>query len=106
MTNFINRQLSTNYNKKRIRRLMKILGIRSVIRRIRYSCTKVGERFYEENILNRDFTATAPNQKWCTDVTYLQYGLSSKGPTLVLSKICMTALSSLMKLVIIGYEDD
>lgn len=78
MTNFVNRQLGTNYNKKRIRRLMKILGIRSVIRRVRQSCTKVGERFHEENILNRDFTATAPNQKWCTDVTYLQYGLNSK----------------------------
>ena len=77
MTNFINRQLSTNYNKKRIRRLMKILGIRSVIRRVRQSCTKVGERFYEANILNRDFTATAPNQKWCTDVTYLQYGIGA-----------------------------
>ena len=44
MTNFINRQLSANYNKKRIRRLMKILGIRSVIRRVRQSCTKAGER--------------------------------------------------------------
>ncbi|RCW16521.1 hypothetical protein CAC02_08060 [Streptococcus gallolyticus] len=57
---------------------MTILGILSVIRRVRQSCTKVGERFYEENILNRDVTATAPNQKWCTDVTHLQYGLSSK----------------------------
>lgn len=78
MTNFINRQLGTNYNKKRIRRLMKILGIRSVIRRVRQSCTKGGRRFYEDNILNRDFTTTAPNQKWCTDVTYLQYALSAK----------------------------
>lgn len=34
MTIFINRQLDTNYNKKRIRRLMKILGISSVIRRL------------------------------------------------------------------------
>lgn len=78
MTNFINSQLGTNYNKKRIRRLMKILGIRSVIRRVRQSCTKGGGRFYEDNILNRDFTTTAPNQKWCTDVTYLQYALSAK----------------------------
>ncbi|MCE2193506.1 DDE-type integrase/transposase/recombinase, partial [Streptococcus thermophilus] len=22
------------------------------------------------------FTATAPNQKWCTDVTFLKYGFS------------------------------
>lgn len=78
MTTFINRQFDTNYNKKRIRRLMRILGIRSVIRRIRHSCTKAGDRFYAENLLAREFTATAPNQKWCTDVTYLQYGLGTK----------------------------
>ena len=78
MTNFINRQLSTNYNKKRIRRLMRILGLSSVIRRVRHSCTKGGETFYTENVLNRDFNATAPNQKWCTDVTYLQYGIGAK----------------------------
>lgn len=35
------------------------------------------------NILERDFTATAPNQKWVTDITYLQYGPS----TLYLSTI-------------------
>ena len=42
---------------------MRILGISSVIRRVRHFCTKAGDRFYEENILNRDFTAAAPNQK-------------------------------------------
>ena len=78
MTIFINRRLGTSYNPKRIRRLMHILGIRSVIRRARHSCTKAGSGYYAENVLNRDFTATAPNQKWCTDVTYLQYGLGSK----------------------------
>ncbi|MCE2211622.1 IS3 family transposase [Streptococcus thermophilus] len=26
--------------------------------------------------VNRNFTATAPNQKWCTDVTFLKYGFS------------------------------
>ncbi|EPU69483.1 hypothetical protein SAG0309_00915 [Streptococcus agalactiae GB00092] len=57
---------------------MNILGISSVIRRVSHACTKAGDRFYEENILNREFTATAHNQKWCTDVTYLQYGLGAK----------------------------
>lgn len=61
MTTFINRQLATNDNKKRIRRLMGILGIQSVIRRVRHACTKAGDRFYAENLLNRDFTVTAPN---------------------------------------------
>ena len=96
MTTFINRQLGTNYNKKRIRRLMRILGISSVIRRVRHSCTKAGDRFYEENILNRDFTATAPNQKWCTDVTYLQYGMGAKA--------YLSAIKDLYDGSIIAYE--
>ncbi|WP_270300933.1 IS3 family transposase [Streptococcus infantarius] len=73
MTLFVNRMLGTSYNKKRIRRLMHILGIRSIIRRAKGSFVNV-----EDNILNRDFTATAPNQKWCTDVTFLKYGFSCK----------------------------
>ena len=31
-----------------------------------------------ENILNRDFHAAGPNQKWVTDVTELKYGASQK----------------------------
>ena len=78
MTLNINRLLGTNYNKKRIRRLMQILGLQSVIRRSRGYCTKTSYKNIEDNLLNRDFTATAPNQKWCTDVTFMTYGLGSK----------------------------
>jgi putative transposase len=38
---------------------------------------------FAPNLLEKDFTATAPNQKWVTDITYLQYGTS----TLYLSTI-------------------
>ncbi len=72
MTRFVNRKLETNYNKKRIRLLMHILGIRSIIRRAKGHCTKTSFVNIEDNILNRDFTAAAPNQKWCTDVTFLK----------------------------------
>ncbi|MBP2622316.1 IS3 family transposase, partial [Streptococcus panodentis] len=78
MTRFLNRELGTTYNKKRIRRLMRILGIQSIIRRSRGYCTKTSFINIEENILNRDFTAEKPNEKWCTDVTFLKYGLGKK----------------------------
>lgn len=29
------------------------------------------------NLLQRNFTASAPNQKWVTDITYIQYGSST-----------------------------
>lgn len=78
MTLYVNRELGTNYNKKCIRRLMRILGLSSIIRRSRSYCTKTSFKNIEENILNRDFTAQSPNQKWCTDVTFMQYGLGCK----------------------------
>ncbi|MEG3314118.1 transposase, partial [Streptococcus parasuis] len=40
MTLFVNSKLGTSCNKKRIRRLMHILGIRSIIRRAKGYCTK------------------------------------------------------------------
>ncbi|MGZ7192187.1 IS3 family transposase, partial [Streptococcus pyogenes] len=64
MTLYVNRLLGTNYNKKLNRCLMQILGLQSVIRRSRGYCTKTSYKNIEDNLLNRDFTATVPNQKW------------------------------------------
>lgn len=76
---FINREYKTNYCHKRIRRIMKILGISSVIRRIRRSCTvRSLKEQAAENILNRNFHADTYNQKWLTDVTEFKYGTDSK----------------------------
>lgn len=87
MTHFLNR----DYNKKRIRRLMRILEIQSLIRRPRGYCTKTSFVNIEENILNRDFTAEKPNEKWCTDVTFLKYGLGKKAYLSAMPlRICMT----------------
>ncbi len=60
-------------NHKAILRLMNCLGIRSVARR-RKMVTKMSrlEIYHRyQNVLNRDFTATRPNQKWVTDITYI-----------------------------------
>ena len=69
MTSWINHFNHTQYSKKRVHRIMKKLGIHSVIRKKRkkYSYAKPDET--AENILQRDFYATVPNQKWVTDVT-------------------------------------
>ncbi len=76
---FINREHNTHYNHKRIRRIMKILGISSLIRRARRSCTvRLPNEQAAENILNRDFHADTYNQKWLTDVTEFKYGKDSK----------------------------
>lgn len=69
MTSWINHFNHTNYSKNRIYRIMKKLEIHSVIRRKKKKYTYSKPDVTAENILQRDFYAAAPNQKWATDVT-------------------------------------
>lgn len=60
-------------NHKAVLRLMNQLSIHSVARQ-RKGFTKTSrlETYHHyENVLDRDFTATRPNQKWVTDITYI-----------------------------------
>ncbi len=69
MTLWINNRCKSNYNVKRIRRLMRLIGISSVIRRKRKGYIKHKPQITAENVLNREFAALNPNEKWLTDVT-------------------------------------
>ena len=69
MTRWINKLNSKHYNRKRVRRIMKMLGIKSVIRRKKSKYIKSTAEITAENLLARDFYATKPNEKWATDVT-------------------------------------
>lgn len=60
-------------NEKRVYRLMKVAGLQSVIRRKRKSYRQSTPQHIAENVLNREFTANRPNEKWCTDVTEMTY---------------------------------
>ena len=94
MTMFINRLNQTNYNEKRIHRLMNLLGVKAKIRRCRPGYRKTTAEITAENILNREFTAIKPNEKWLTDVTEFKYG----------SKKCyLSALLDLYDRSIVGY---
>ena len=48
---------------------MKLLGVKSVIRRRRSKYKSTTPEISAENVLSRDFNATRPNEKWTTDVT-------------------------------------
>ena len=60
-------------NHKAVLRLMRKLNIRSVARKpkLRKKLENIGTYHKYANLLNRDFTAARPNQKWVTDVTYI-----------------------------------
>lgn len=74
----LSRSLSKPINHKRVHRLMRIAGIQSVIRRKRKKYKHSTPQHVAENVLNRDFHAEKPNEKWLTDVTEMKYGSSQK----------------------------
>lgn len=69
MTSWINHFNKTNYKRKRVHRIMKKLGIHSVIRKKKKKYTPSKPETIVENKLGRNFYATTPNEKWVTDVT-------------------------------------
>lgn len=73
------------YNLKRFYRLIHIVGLLAVIRRKRPAYQRSTPEITAENILNREFTASSVNEKWCTDVTEMKYG--SEGEKAYLSAI-------------------
>lgn len=70
-------------NHKTVLRLMKMLGLKSLIRGKKYKSYKGEHGKIAPNILKRDFKAEQPNQKWATDITEFNV----KGKKLYLSPV-------------------
>ncbi|WP_255654199.1 IS3 family transposase [Brevibacillus sp. DP1.3A] len=85
-------------NHKKVLRLMQEMGLRSRIRRkYRYHlASSVGGRV-AQNILQRNFKADVPNQKWVTDVT--QYRVSD-------TWLYLSAIKDLFNNEIVAYHMD
>lgn len=99
MTIAINRIHHTTYNVKRIRRLMRALHLQSVCRKKRYNYTPTTPEITAENILNREFYADKPNEKWLTDVTEFKW---YEGP--VIHKLYLSAIFDLYDRRIVAYK--
>ncbi|KGR74732.1 integrase [Ureibacillus manganicus DSM 26584] len=59
-------------NHKTVQRLMKELGLKSMVRVKKYRSYKGNVGKIAPNLLNRNFQASKPNEKWVTDVTEFQ----------------------------------
>jgi putative transposase len=73
VTLWIQRKYSLKINHKAVLRLMNKLNIRSRARKRKMyrKLEEIGTYHRYPNVLNRDFIATQPNQKWVTDITYV-----------------------------------
>ena len=61
-------------NHKTVQKLMQEMQFKSAVRRVRYRSYKGDVGRVATNVLERDFTAQAPNRKWATDVTEFKIG--------------------------------
>lgn len=56
-------------NHKKVQRIMKVLGLKSLVRMKKYRSYKGTVGKIAPNILERNFQAEKPNEKWVTDIT-------------------------------------
>jgi putative transposase len=82
-------------NHKTVLRLMKLLGLKSLIRVKKYKSYKGEQGKIAPNFLQRKFKAQAPNQKWATDIT--EFNVSG-------SKLYLSPIIDLFNQEIISYE--
>lgn len=85
----LDRDRKINISDKRVLHIRRILGIQSTIKFRSQGCTKPASapEYLAENILNRNFYAGMPNEKWLTDVTEFKYILNNEVKKLYLSAI-------------------
>lgn len=85
---------------KRMLRICRYLGIKSTIKYANDGCTRASSNpaHIAENILNREFTAESPNEKWVTDVTEFKYYVDD-----VKHKVYLSAILDLYDRRIVSY---
>lgn len=66
-------------NDKRVLRICRKKNIQSIVKGKHNCCTKPASdpAYVAENILNREFKAEGPNEKWVTDVSVFKYGMGT-----------------------------
>lgn len=69
-----------NVNDKRVLRICRKKRIQSIVKGRHNCCTRpsTDPAYVAENILNREFKAERPNEKWVTDVTEFKYGTGTE----------------------------
>ena len=96
MRMYINAFNHKNYSRRRIQRIMDILGVKAQIRKQPKKYKNSTPETTAENLLGRNFYANKPNEKWSTDVTEFKIPGSTK-------KIYLSAILDLYDRSIIAF---
>lgn len=89
ITDDLKRYHGISINDKCVLRICRKKQIKSTIKYTNNGCTRAASapQVVAENILNREFYADTPNEKWLTDVTEFKYYLNGKKHKIYLSAI-------------------
>lgn len=83
-------------NRKTVGKLMKAMNLKAVIRQPKFKNRQQGiESKTAPNIINRNFVAEAPNQKWTTDVT--EFAVAGR-------KLYLSTIIDMFNSEVIAYE--
>ena len=95
------RDYGIKVNDKRVLRICRAKDIKSTIKYANQGCTRQADnpQFIAENILNREFTANKPNEKWLTDVTEFKWYDENKDK----HKVYLSAILDLYDRRIVSY---
>ena len=95
------RDYGIKVNDKRVLRICRAKDIKSTIKYANHGCTRQTDnpQFIAENILNREFTANKPNEKWLTDVTEFKWYDENKDK----HKVYLSAILDLYDRRIVSY---
>ena len=94
----------TKLNDKRVLRICRNRNIKSTIKYSNHGCTRnaANPQYLAENLLNREFHACKPNEKWLTDVTEFKWFERVDGDW-VKHKIYLSAILDLYDRRIVSY---
>lgn len=70
----LHKEYGYQLNRNTVQKLMQKHNLQCRVKKKRRFKADQGPEKIAPNLLARSFTATAPNEKWVTDITYIQYG--------------------------------
>ena len=95
-------------NDKRVLRICRARDIKSTIKYTNNGCTRRARnpQYVAENLLNREFHANKPNEKWLTDVTEFKWYEGIESHKVYLSAILDLYDRRIVAYVLSGYNDN